>query len=109
MRHTFQVSVLAILSVLLLPPGVALADAVDGHWCHKDGRRLHVDGRKMVIPSGKRLTADYHRHGFTYVIPPGDKGAGGKVTGAQQGEYVLHVRPAGGGLEVWGRCKKGVS
>ena len=109
MKRAAQVFLLPTLLLLLSPAGPARADAVDGHWCNKDGRRMHVDGPKMVIPSGKRITADYHRHGFTYVIPPGDKGAGGKVTGEQRGEYILHVKPAGGGLEVWGRCKKGVS
>ena len=99
----------AALAALLVNVAAAHADAVDGPWCYKDGRRLHVDGPNITIPSGKRITGDYHRHGFAYVVPLGEKGAGGRVVGSQLSDDVLHVTPQGGGLEIWGRCKKGVS
>ena len=53
----------AALAALLVNVAAAHADAVDGHWCYKDGRRLHIDGPNIMIPSGKRITGDYHRHG----------------------------------------------
>jgi hypothetical protein len=87
----------------------AHADAIDGHWCYKDGRRMHIDGPSIMLPSGRRIKGDYDRHGFAYVVPPGDRGAGGKVEMSLQSDYILHVKPAGGSQEVWQRCKKGVS
>ena len=99
------------LAGLLLVAGVApaFADAIDGHWCFKDGRRMHIDGPRITIPSGKRITGDYDRHGFEYVIPPGEKGAGGKIVMRLQSDEFLTVMPPGGGRETWQRCKKGVS
>lgn len=87
----------------------AAADAIDGHWCSQDGRRVHIDGPRMVTPGGKRITGDYDRHNFRYTVPAGEKGAGGKVRMTQQSEQIVHVWPSGGSMEVWRRCKKGVS
>lgn len=87
----------------------AQADAIDGHWCYKDGRRMHIDGSRIMLPSGKRIKGDYDRHSFAYRVPPGDPGAGRRIEMSLQSDYILHAKPGRGGQEVWQRCKKGVS
>ena len=98
----------AVLAILL--PGTALADAIDGHWCHKDGRRLTIDGPKIVTPGGTRMTGDYDRHGFAYVAPPKEPGAGRKITMQLIDEDTAISRTgpdsAKAVKQTWKRCGK---
>ena len=74
-----KVSMLLALPLLALSGGAALADAIDGDWCHGDGRRLSINGPDIVTPGGARLKGDYDRHHFSYVVPASEPGAGGTV------------------------------
>jgi hypothetical protein len=49
--------------------GTALADAIDGDWCHSDGKRMSISGPAIVTPGGRQMNGDYARHSFSYVIP----------------------------------------
>ena len=46
--------ILLALPLLALSGGTALADAIDGDWCHGDGRRLSINGPDIVTPGGFR-------------------------------------------------------
>ena len=61
---------------LVMVGGSALADAIDGHWCHSDGRRFSIRGPEIVTPGGKVMEGNYSRHGFSYVVPTPEPGAG---------------------------------
>lgn len=108
-RLTRLLPVPVVLCALIVP-GTALADAIDGHWCHKDGRRLTIDGSKIVTPGGTKMTGDYDRHGFIYVIPPKEPGAGKKVTMQMMDEYTVILRAgpdfAKAVKQTWKRCGK---
>ncbi len=58
----------------------ALADAIDGDWCHQpSGRRISIRGPQIVTPGGKHMEGDYSRHWFNYVVPAPEPGAGQTV------------------------------
>lgn len=108
-RHQQTLVVLATMAALMLPSS-ARADAIDGNWCHKDGRRLTIDGPKITTPGGKKMTGDYDRHGFVYVIPKKEPGAGSKATMRMldEGTVVMRTGPASSKAveQTWKRCGK---
>lgn len=88
----------------------ALADAIDGDWCRADGKRMTIRGPAIVTPGGQQTNGDYTRHFFSYVIPPGESGAGATVSIQLLGEYLAHARQgADGSVQEWRRCQPGVS
>jgi len=102
-------TVLAAAAILAVP-STAFADAIDGHWCHKDGRRLSINGPKITTPGGKKMTGDYDRHGFIYVIPSKEPGAGKKAFMNLIDEYTVILRTGPDSpkavKETWKRCGK---
>jgi hypothetical protein len=105
----------AILFVLgaafITLPSPAHADAIDGHWCQKDGRRMSIEGPNIVTPGGTSMVGDYERHGFAYVVPGGEPNAGSRVSMAMQSEDIVRVFIPGKGpgpnpatIEEWQRC-----
>ena len=82
----------------------ARADAIDGMWC-EGSRSMRIDGPRIVTPGGTSMTGDYDRHGFRYVIPPGEDGAGKTVNMILLGEYDLDVTVGEGATRRWRRCK----
>src|SRR3989304_10446202 len=64
------------MSVLAVP---ACADAIDGNWCHNDGRRFTIRGSEIVTPGGKHMEGNYSRHWFNYTVPAPEPGAGETV------------------------------
>ena len=66
----------------------ALADAIDGDWCRSDGKRMTIRGPAIVTPGGRQTNGDYNRHFFSYVIPPGEAGAGATVSIQLLSEYL---------------------
>lgn len=89
--------------------GPALADSIDGNWCSTDGRHFEIDGPQIVTWAGTRMAGDYDRHGFHYVIPGTEKGAGAKVDMRLMGEYAVQVVTDGGAPQIWNRCAKPTS
>ncbi len=94
------------LAAALLPATPALADRIDGNWCYKT-RAMTINGPNIVTPGGRKMTGDYDRHGFRYIVPPGESDAGAAVDMVQYDDNTIQV--ATGGVtphtEIWNRCK----
>jgi hypothetical protein len=102
---------LAPVSALILAfqSGPAWADAIDGDWCHADGRRLSINGPDIVTPAGTHLKGDYDRHHFSYVVPATEPGAGATVAMVLLSEIQMRLKPPSGEEQTWRRCGKPVS
>lgn len=100
----------AALMVLVMASGPAVADRIDGNWCSRDGRNMTIDGPKIRTPGGMVMTGEYDRHGFRYVVPEGEPGAGVTVTMVQLDDQTINVHagkdPA---VHVWNRCSLQIS
>ena len=99
---------------LLAPAEHAWGDAIDGDWCFADGRRLSIQGSDLVTPGARRMTGDYDRHAFAYVVPDGEKGAGSTLFMVQLNEETIWVKigtppSAAGDSETWRRCSERIS
>ena len=107
MRICFFVVALGLGS---LTATAARADSIDGAWCRESGKRLMINGPSIVTPTGTRTQGDYSRHGFTYVVPAGDPGAGSTIEMRLLGEHAMQSRSAGSSaIEDWQRCGPAVS
>ena len=95
---------MALAAAWLAPVYDARADAIDGMWC-KGSRSMQIDGPAIVTPGGISMTGDYARHGFRYVVPADEEGAGKTVNMILLGEYDLDVTVGEGPTERWRRCK----
>jgi hypothetical protein len=107
------VSSLAALAVLVSVSG-ARADAIDGHWCFANGKRLSIEGPNLVTPGGKQMTGEYDRHGFIYVVPAGESGTGDKVYMVLVDDDTMLLKMGAqplstGEAETWRRCSEQVS
>jgi hypothetical protein len=100
-------------SALLLLAGPAFADAIDGNWCHDDGRRFTIRGPEIVTPGGKRMEGNYSRHWFSYTVPATERDAGQAIFMTLLNENTVQVRrgeaSAGAPQETWVRCGPSVS
>ena len=99
-------------SFLCIAP--AAADAIDGDWCSRDGKRLTIRGPEIVTPGRNRLDGNYSRHGFSYTTPANEPEAGKTVFMILLSEYVMHLRigaqPSGADPnDEWRRCQPTVS
>ncbi|MFN3657863.1 MAG: hypothetical protein ACK4UO_11465 [Pseudolabrys sp.] len=97
---------------VLLTAAPALADAIDGNWCHDDGRRFTIRGPDIVTPGGKAMQGDYSRHYFSYLAPAAEKGAGGTIFMTLRGENLVQLRygdAAAADAENWVRCAPSIS
>ena len=97
-----------IVAVLLLPC-VARADAIDGHWCHDDGRRFEIVGPIIVTPARAQTQGQYDRHYFSYVVPLNEPGAGSTIDMALMGETMLRLKAGNTADEMWNRCGPPIS
>lgn len=91
--------------------GPALADAIDGNWCHTDGRRFSIRGPEIVTPGGKRMEGNYSRHWFSYTAPAPEPGAGQMIfmTLADENTVYLRYGEAATTQETWVRCSPSIS
>ena len=103
--------VLAALVTFLLFPAPAFADAIDGSWCHNDGRKLSILGSLIVTPKGSRAEGIYSRHAFSYQVPPSDPEAGAQIRMVLINDDQMHLLTgkANSGGETWRRCGPPVS
>lgn len=101
------VAQLALSSVTL--SSVALADAIDGHWCHDDGRRFEIAGPAIVTPGRNRIQGQYDRHYFSYIVPAGEPGGGTIMDMVLMGEMMVRLKPASAPEETWRRCGPPIS
>jgi hypothetical protein len=103
-----------LTAVLLLLASPAAADAIDGNWCHPDGRRFIIRGPAITTPAGSQLQGNYDRHHFSYQIPSPEPRAGETVFMTLMGEYLVHLRvgaseASAGPVEAWNRCGPSIS
>jgi hypothetical protein len=107
MKHSAALVLALMLAGL---PAVVRADAIDGQWCHPDGKRIEISGPRIRTPGGARIEGNYDRHAFSYVIPAAEAGAGGTVAMRLINDNVMHLRPpASSEVQVWNRCGPPVS
>lgn len=105
------IPLLGLAVAMLLPAVGAWADAIDGNWCHSDGRNMSIDGPQIVTPGGKRMAGNYDRHAFTFVAPKGEPKAGSTISMILIDDDTLNLTVGGGTAEpaqrkmqVWRRC-----
>ena len=68
---------LIVAAITLVGTNAAWADAIDGTWCsERDHRQITINGSEAVLPGGRRVTGNYSRHRFSYLIPMPDAEAG---------------------------------
>jgi hypothetical protein len=105
------VSATIVSGMLLGWVSTAHADAIDGRWCHPDGRRLTIRGRDIVTPGGMHMQGDYTRHSFAYVVPSGEPGPGETVSMVLLSEYLMHSRQGDSEapVQAWNRCPPDIS
>ena len=98
-------------AMLLALSGPACADAIDGHWCSDDGKYMSINGPDITTPGGKRMTGNYDRHAFDYVVPDGESGSGETVHIFLRGEYLAVSRqgPPDAPMKQWRRCAERTS
>lgn len=96
------------MSVFAVP---ACADAIDGNWCHNDGRRFTIRGPEIVTPGGKQMAGNYSRHWFNYSVPAPGAGETIFMTMANENTVLLrHGEQASGSpQETWVRCAPSIS
>lgn len=90
----------------------AMADAIDGEWC-REGRHFTIEGQNITTYAGTRMTGDYDRHGFRYVVPTNEPEAGTEIVMQLRGDELLDLfrRTPGGAAgaqsvpEPWRRCR----
>jgi hypothetical protein len=112
MRHL--IGPCTALTLLIVAETPATADAIDGNWCHPDGRRFSIRGPEIVTPAGNRISGNYSRHYFSYTVPANETAAGKGVFMTLFDEYTVHLRvgeqPAGSDpAEEWKRCAPSIS
>ncbi|MCW5747809.1 MAG: hypothetical protein KIT36_16590 [Alphaproteobacteria bacterium] len=96
-------------AAFLLYSPAALADAIDGDWCHTDGRRLTIHGPEIVTPGGAHMKGDYDRHGFAYVVPSPEPDAGATIVMTLLSETQMRMKSPSDPSQLWRRCGKPVS
>ncbi len=106
--RAIAILIVIFLSVALGSPR-ARADAIDGHWCSKDGKRLSIDGPLIVTPGGRRMEGNYDRHAFSYKVPRGEPQAGALSAMVQLNEEIIQVQTGNGPTLTWNRCAPPIS
>lgn len=101
-------SAAAMVAILIGLSSAVHADAIDGDWCFATSS-LTISGPSIRTPAGTEMRGDYDRHGFAYVVPSHEPGAGAQVVmRLNNDEMMTLIRRAGGqdsAPEVWRRCK----
>jgi hypothetical protein len=55
---------------------------------------------------GHKITGDYSRHAFSYVVPAGESAAGTMIAMILLNEETVELDPGGGAEhEIWRRCE----
>ena len=100
MRRAAIVGCVALL-VSVLP---ARADAIDGQWC-LGASHFEINGPSIRTPGGNEITGNYDRHGFTYVVPRNEQGAGTQIVMVLLNEETVRLTRGTSAPETWKRCK----
>ena len=110
MNRLILVSFLLAGSLVTLWPNQASADAIDGHWCFRNGAlQLTIEGPRIVTPGGTKMTGEYDRHGFEYKVPAGEPGTGSQIVMSTIDDETMTLVRANGNSETWTRCPAATS
>ena len=95
-----------VLGLLGVVTGVcpARADAIDGQWC-LGSSHFEISGPNIRTPGGNEITGNYDRHGFTYVVPGSEEGAGTEILMVLLNEETVRLTRGASPAETWKRCK----
>lgn len=112
MNRKSIVAIALFIRMAAVPVSAALAQglpALDGNWCHPDGKRLTVKGPDVITPAGKSLRAEYARTFASWVIPDGEPSAGTTITMMLIGTDRAHTREGAADTPPleWRRCPVG--
>jgi len=112
MSRKFIVAVALVIRITALSVAGAYAQslpALDGNWCHTDGKKLTVKGADIITPARKPLRADYARTFASWVIPEGEPNAGTTTTMMLIGTDRAHTREGAADTPPleWRRCPAG--
>jgi hypothetical protein len=88
----------------LLAVSPALADRIDGEWCHSTGS-LVIEGPKIRTPGGSNIEGRYSHHNFSYKVPASEPDAGNDIDMRQLSEETMMLTRKGKPEETWKRCK----
>lgn len=94
-----------VLLPLTLWAPAAFADSIDGDWCLNEGRHFAINGPTIETPGGRKVTGNYSRHAFDYVVPAPEANAGKTIQMVLMGEYAVRVTEPDGQTRVWRRCE----
>jgi hypothetical protein len=100
MRRVLLVSCL----VAVVGASSARADAIDGQWC-LGASHFEISGPSIRTPGGNQITGNYDRHGFTYVVPSNEQGAGTQIVMVLLNEEAVRLTRGTSAPETWRRCK----
>jgi hypothetical protein len=97
---------LAAAVAISLSASAARADAIDGEWCLA-GSHFAIDGPKIRTPGGNTIQGSYSRHGFRYIVPANEVGAGAEIVMVLLNEETVQLsrNPGPSAPEIWRRCK----
>ncbi|HZT48125.1 MAG TPA: hypothetical protein VFA64_09115 [Hyphomicrobiaceae bacterium] len=97
---------LAAGAIVGMTARAAKADAIDGEWC-LGSSHFAIDGPNITTPGGNRIQGNYSRHGFDYVVPANEPGAGGRIDMVLLNEETVQLTRAGQAAapEIWRRCR----
>ena len=95
-----------LVSIAALVAGVpsAFADAIDGQWCYGSSH-FEINGPNIRTPGGNDITGNYDRHGFTYVVPSNEEGAGTQIVMVLLNEETVRLTRGTSAAETWKWCK----
>lgn len=82
----------------------ALADRIDGEWCHSSGS-LAIDGAKIRTPGGSNIEGRYGRHNYSYKVPTSEPEPGSDIEMRQLNEETMMLTRKGRPEETWKRCR----
>ncbi len=93
-----------LIFTLSLLPTPALADSLDGDWCHADHGKLTIDGSTIITPAGRKLTGEYGRHRFIYDAPAGGWNGGKRIVIQQFSDHLMELKAGEGNAAPWKPC-----
>jgi len=101
-------TLLLAAATLYLSGTLARADAIDGEWCLGTSH-FAIDGPDILTLGGNQITGNYDRHGFTYVVPANEVGAGTEIIMELLNEETVRLtRGRASPPEIWRRWSGGI-
>ena len=101
-RHAKVIVAWALALIASVYP--ARADAIDGQWC-LGSSHFEINSPNIRTPGGNNITGNYDRHGYEYVVPANEEGAGTKFVMVLLNEETVRLTRGTSAPQTWKRCK----